>query len=257
MAQNRITNEPDLKTVLDLFKKDIMISLNSHAVGTIQLFNPVKQTAQVSINYKKTFYTGPTLQDEEYVDYPVLLDVPIVIMSGGLATLTFPIFPGDTCLLLFNDRDISEWLTSGQVGPVPTQRLHSISDGFALVGVRSAIKPVLPYDPVNASLQYGLSSVKVGPAGVILSSGPVIITVPASGGSFDMQGPDGGLGMTPSGKFKMENTVTSMLEVLNGLIDVIKGLQTLTVMTSELANVTAASQATLEGYKSTIEGLLE
>lgn len=257
MANNRDINEPDLRVLLDLFKKEILIGLNCHAVGTIEIFNPLTQTAQVSINYKKTYYTGVNLDTPTYTEYPVLLDVPIISLSGGLfAAITFPIQKGDTCIVLFNDRDASQWLATGQVGPVPSQRLHSISDGFALVGVRSLLNPILPYDPINASFQFGASSVKVGPAGVVITSGPIVLTFPAAGGGFSTTGPNGSLGQEPSGKFKFENTVTSMLQVLDGLIDVIKALQTQTVMTAELANVTVASQTALEDYKTVIAGLL-
>ena len=255
---SKVIPEPDLRSVLDLLKREILTELNCHAVGTIQLFDPVTQTAKVSINYRKTYFVGANGDKEAYVDYPVLLDVPIVVLSGGLlAALTLPIMTGDTCVLLFNDRDISKWLATGQVGPVPSFRLHNMSDAIALVGIRSAINPVLPYDPINASLQYGPSSVKVGPAGVVITSGPVVMAFPAAGGAMSMTSPLGAIGMSPAGKIKLENTVTTLLQVLEGLIDVVKGLQTITVTTSELANVTAASQATLEGYKTTLQGLLE
>ncbi len=256
-GQNNQVTEPDLRALLDQFKIEIMKELNCHAVGTVQLFDPVRQVAQVSINYQKTFFTGPNLTIEKYVEYPVLVDVPVIFLTGGLlAALTFPVQTGDTCLVFFNDRDISKWFVSGQVGPLPSFRMHAMSDGFALVGIRSMLKPILPFDPVNASLQFGASSVKVGPAGVVITSGPIVLTFPAAGGGFSTESPNGAMGQEPSGKFKFENTVTSLLEVVEGLIDVIKNLQTQTVMTSELANVTAASQTALDNYKTIVGSLL-
>lgn len=165
IKQNLVTSDPELSDLLDLFKRDLMMSIACHHVGTIQSFDEAKQTAQVTINYKKTYFernarTG--LYDPVLVDYPILMDCPCIVLGGGAASLTFPITKGDECLVLFNDRDIDNWFQSGQVGPVATPRLHSLSDGFALVGVRSSGKVLSGYDLTRAVLQHGTTVVAVG-----------------------------------------------------------------------------------------------
>lgn len=73
---------------------------------------------------------------------PVVLDCPIVWQGGGGMTLTFPIKPGNECLLVLASRCIDAWWAQGvdaqgNVPDTPDIRLHDLSDGFAMVGVRS------------------------------------------------------------------------------------------------------------------------
>lgn len=163
IVQNPKVTEPNLSDLLGLLKKDILLSLFCHAIGTVQSFNSAKQTVTATINYKKTYLR----QDQAgqfnpvLVDYPILLDVPVVILGGGNANLTFPIAQGDECLILFNDRDIDNWFQSGQVGPVASNRLHSFSDGFALIGVRSLARSLAGYDTSRAVLANGTTLVGV------------------------------------------------------------------------------------------------
>jgi hypothetical protein len=68
------------------------------------------------------------------VTMPLLLDVPIVYQRGGGGTLTFPVAPGDECLVIFASRAIDVWWQSGGVQVPNEGRRHDLSDGFALVG---------------------------------------------------------------------------------------------------------------------------
>ena len=44
--------------------------------------------------------------------------------------------------MIFSDRDIDNWWINGGVSQVNTSRKHSISDGFALVGVNTKESPL-------------------------------------------------------------------------------------------------------------------
>lgn len=169
---NKVPSDPTLKDLLDLHKKEIMLNLNCHAIATIQSFNSTKQTVTATVNYKKTFFTFNEVTKTYtpvYVDYPLLIDCPVVIMSGGDGALTFPIASGDECLILFNDRDMDNWFQSGQPGPVSTPRLHSFSDGVALIGVRS-MNRVLTYDATRVVLNKGTTKLGLS-AKVMLQNG--------------------------------------------------------------------------------------
>lgn len=140
VQQNLVPNEPQLKDLLDQYSKNINLNFACHHIGTIQSFNPVKQTATATINYQKTYFrpdaTGvfqPVL-----VAYPILADCPVIFLGGGGFSLTFPVAEGDECLILFNDRDLDVWFQGGGANAaVATPRLHSISDGIVLAGIRS------------------------------------------------------------------------------------------------------------------------
>jgi hypothetical protein len=163
---NAVPSEPSLKDLLDLLKKDIMLSLNSHHVGTIESFNPVKQTATATVNYPKTYFqlnSSTGLYNPVLVDYPLLVDCPVICLGGGKTALTFPIQQGDECLVLFNDRAIDSWFSGGAGAALSSPRLHSFSDGIILVGLRSLGNVLQSYDTVRAVLMNGTTLVGVGP----------------------------------------------------------------------------------------------
>lgn len=166
----KAVSDPSLNDLLSLLKSEIFMTLNCHAIGTIQAFDPDTQTAQVTLNYKKT-YTGPTPKSEPVaVDYPPLADCPVVVLAGGPASLTMPIAVGDTCLVLFNDRAFDTWYSSGQVKQLPNNRMHSFSDAIALVGLRSGASPLENYDPDRAALNHGTTRVAVGASKVLVEN---------------------------------------------------------------------------------------
>jgi hypothetical protein len=157
--------DPQLIDLLKLLKKDIMLNLNCHAIAQIEKFDKDKQTCSATIKYKKTFFEKDQAGNDTVVlkDYPILLDVPVIVLGGSTAHLTFPIASGDECLILFNDRSIDSWLASGQVGPVSSSRLHSFSDGIALVGLNSLANSIQNYDGTRAVLRNDKAMIGVGP----------------------------------------------------------------------------------------------
>jgi phage baseplate assembly protein gpV len=65
---------------------------------------------------------------------PLLPDVPIVTPHGGGYSLTFPHAPNDEILTVFSSRCIDNWWANGGVQPQFENRVHDLSDGFALPG---------------------------------------------------------------------------------------------------------------------------
>ena len=154
MASPKPSNLTNLNDLLDAHGDALLAGLNCHAIFTTTLFNPLNQTVQGVINY-------PKLVAGNWVRYPAVVDAPAVIMSGGGATLTFPIGPGETGILLFNDRAISRWFKTGMIGPLPKLRLHDFADGMALLGIRSAPQALKTYDMLHALLSFGVAQLGV------------------------------------------------------------------------------------------------
>jgi len=121
------------------------------------------------------------------IQLPLLVDVPVVWMGGGGVTATFPIKPGDECLVIFASRCIDAWWQQGALAlsaAPPDTRMHNLSDGFALVGIRSLPREFV-VDNVSAGLvtDDGLAYVKINPtthAVNILANGGITMT--SSGG---------------------------------------------------------------------------
>jgi hypothetical protein len=72
--------------------------------------------------------------DTANVNLPLLVDVPICWPRAGGFAITFPIAPGDEVLVVFGDRCIDAWWQSGGVGVALEQRMHDLSDAFAIPG---------------------------------------------------------------------------------------------------------------------------
>lgn len=168
IALNSVPNEPTLSDLLNLVKKEIFLDLNCHHVGTIQSFNATNQTVYATVNYTKTFFqlnTATGLYQPIQVNYPTLVNCPLIMLGGGNAHMTFPITKGDECLLLFNDRDIDNWFTSGSSTQAnATSRLHAFTDAFALVGVKSTPNILSAYDTTRAIISDGTISVGINPS---------------------------------------------------------------------------------------------
>jgi len=144
---NTSASQIDLKTLMDIHKREIFTNLHCHKLGTIQEFDPDTQTATITINHKAD--VGGVI-----TDYPELYDVPVFVPAGGGAALTMPIAKGDPCLVLFSDRDIGTWFSQGYTDAVPpTRRKHSIADGLAIVGFRPSTNPVPDYNADDAELR--------------------------------------------------------------------------------------------------------
>lgn len=164
---NTIPSNPSLTDALNELRKNIMLSLCAHHIATIQSFDPIKQTATATVNYKKTFFQldkASGLYNPVLIDYPLLLDCPVIVLGGGATSLSFPIKAGDECLVLFNDRDLDNWFQGSSGGAVATSRFHSFSDGIILVGLRSLANVLTGYDMIRAVLQNGTTVVGVGPS---------------------------------------------------------------------------------------------
>lgn len=73
---------------------------------------------------------------------PLLVDVPVIFPRGGGVTLTFPVKSGDECLLVFADRSIDFWWQNGGVQESAAERMHHLSDAFAIVGPQSQAQKI-------------------------------------------------------------------------------------------------------------------
>lgn len=131
-----------------------MMSMNCHQVGEIVSFDASTQTAEVQIKMMK-------MKNGKLQDYPILIDCPCVVLGGGQGRVTFPITAGDSCLVLFNDRDIDNWYAGGQKMLPRTERKHSYSDAIALVGVHNLQNKITDYLVDGTELKYRNATIKL------------------------------------------------------------------------------------------------
>lgn len=219
--------DPSLRDLLNLVKKEMALALNCHAIGTVQSFDAATQTATITINYKKMFDQRGVngVYSKVLRDYPLLIDVPVIVLGGGTWRLTFPISQGDECMVLFNDRDIDNWFKSGQNTAPASTRLHDMCDGVALVGLASLKRSIEDYDETHALLQNIAGGAMVGVAASTVLIG---------------------------------NQTTTLNALLQNLISAVKALSINVASVAPAGGtVSPTSQAALDVIATQIAGLLE
>ncbi len=122
--------------VASMAAKSLIKDLHTSMPGIIKAFDAAKQTASVQPAIKRVF-VGLGAQP-----LPLCTDVPVVFPAGGDLVMTFPVRPGDECLLHFGERAIDWWFDQGGVQEASEiAQAHSMSvariDGFAVVGISS------------------------------------------------------------------------------------------------------------------------
>lgn len=179
VGQNRQLDGYSLNDLLDLFGRNLLLNTNCHAIAKVQTFNsgvgvsPTRcPTITATINYQKSFQEPDANGVYRLVgkNYTTMVDVPVYVYGGGTASLKMPIAPGDDCLICFNDRDMDNWVATGQFSQVNTSRLHSFSDGIALVGLRSFAQPFSSWSSTDAELANGTTKVGVGPSKITIAN---------------------------------------------------------------------------------------
>ena len=119
--------------------------------GIIQSFDSKEQTVTVQLTLREQ--VSDSEYNKEWMEIPLLLDVPIVVPRAGGYTLTMPIKQGDECLVVFGDMCIDAWWELGGIQNQLEKRRHDLSDGFAILGVWSQPKVLKNYSTDSCQLR--------------------------------------------------------------------------------------------------------
>ena len=138
---------PQLTDLMNLVREEIFASLNCMKIGKIQSFDTAKRTASIQIMFKRT-------AGDKIISHPVLVDCPIFTLQGGGGAVYMPIAAGDPCLVLFADRSIDDWYSSGSESAPTSPRCHDLSDGIAFVGINSLAGPLTAFPDAGAGIAY-------------------------------------------------------------------------------------------------------
>ncbi len=131
----------DLSTALSIGLRGQQAGIWTALPGIIQSVDAAALTAEIQPAIQGVL-SDPKSGKASTSPLPLLVDCPIIFPSGGGVTLTLPIAIGDECLVLFASRCIDAWWQNGGVQPPMVYRMHDLSDGFCLPGVRSKSRPL-------------------------------------------------------------------------------------------------------------------
>lgn len=190
--------------------------------GIIQSFSASSVTATVQMAIKGIVQdqTGKS----QFVNLPLLVDVPVFFPRGGNCTLTFPVAKNDECLVVFASRCVDGWFQSGGVQAPVQPRMHSMSDGFALVGFFSQATKISGISTTTAQLRSndGSTYVEIDPTGKIVNvvaPGGMTLTTPTVTitGVINVQNLQGATNAsTMSGNMTTTGTITGQTDVVGG-----------------------------------------
>lgn len=138
-------NNIDLANILRQIKLNVSANINCHNIGRILEFDKDTQTCTVEIlqiaQYNgKSFPLAPITQ------------VPLVIYGAGAGHITLPNPVGTYCLLFFMDRNIDNFLLTGEQYEPETTRMHDFTDCIAITTFKTLANPLDNYDERAVSI---------------------------------------------------------------------------------------------------------
>ena len=132
-------NNATLPNILYSMKTKVLSTLNCHNIGKIVEFNAAKQTCTVQMMQVKQF-------NNNYYDPAPITDVPLIIYGAGGGHITLPNPVGTYCLLFFMDRNIDNFLETGEQYVPETTRMHDFTDCIAITTFKTLVNPIDNYD---------------------------------------------------------------------------------------------------------------
>lgn len=173
----------------------IMQSLRVAVPAVVKSFDPTAGTVTVQIatnerilmNASGGQFSTPINLNTQSLPSPLLQDVPVQMPGAGGFVMTFPIQPGDECMVIFQDTPLDAWFQNGGVNNNQvSQRRHSLADPIAVFGLRSTPNAITDWSADSVQLRSDdatvIIEVKDGEANVTAP------TVNVTGGTVNITG---------------------------------------------------------------------
>ena len=122
-------------------------------------------TCAASVRPALTYYRS----DGNTLDYPVITGVPVFMPRAGEARITYPVKKGDSCLLIFSERALDEWLNKTEEHD---PRRFDLTDACCFVGMC----PAQSISSENVELINGGTAISLTPDKTVNITGDVNIT---------------------------------------------------------------------------------
>ncbi len=135
---------PGLPEILEASNRTLAARIHTSIPATVVKYNPTTNTIDAEIAVKDFVFDGDG--ERKYDDPIVFPSVLVMWPRGGGKVVRLPLIPGDTVNLLFAERSLAEWRTTGQTSePIDSARL---SNGYpvAMPGLSPDVTPLSPLD---------------------------------------------------------------------------------------------------------------
>jgi hypothetical protein len=146
-----------IRTVIDANMADVHTCLPAKIVT----YDRTKQMAALQIQLLRKY------EDGSVVKLPTIPNVPVKWprAAGGKAFLHMPLVPGDDMVLVFAERSLDNWKTSGGMTDPKDRRKFNLSDAYALVGGSAFPNAFTPLTADAVELVNDMGSIQVFPDG--------------------------------------------------------------------------------------------
>lgn len=165
MPSIRDTLGNDSQLYEDIIKK-VGFNLRCCIPGIIQSYDSIHNTATIQPAIREEIVNDDNMV--QYVNLPILVNVPILFHSCGSGSIKFRLKQGDECLVLFSDLSYDNFWKSGNVqNPIEVRR-HDLSDGLAIPCVISQ-KNTKSFLGTGIEIECGSSKIKIEQSGITFS----------------------------------------------------------------------------------------
>ena len=182
--------------------RDLMKSVCTSIPGNILAFDPATQLAQVQIGIVRIENGGAEFTP------PPLITVP-VYFCGGAFSVEYEINPGDEGFILFSQRCIDGWKTTGGVAKNPIIRFHDLSDAAFFPGFRSQPNVLSGFENNGIRLRNNDAShyVWLKNDGTIISDNGVAVDTLSPDGTITRTNGAGNITMAPDGTVNINGAI--------------------------------------------------
>lgn len=131
-------NPKSLDCDIELIKRVIYETVNTSIPGEIIAFDNKTQTCTVKPCIRRLFVDDGG--QKKTFDYPKVFECPVFFPYSTTSgfSMTYPVSPGDQCLIIFSQKSLDNWLRFGSVqDPAESDfsRCLSMNDAIVLVGL--------------------------------------------------------------------------------------------------------------------------
>lgn len=152
---------PTLAQVLSAALEGRLEDVHTASWGSVLAYYPATQRVDVQLVLRRYFTDEDGVTQSERP--APLQSVPVIFPGSGQYSITWPIQPGDTVLVVHGEGPIDQWMQGGRtdVDPGDTRR-HSLTDAVAIPGLRPSTKAIGPTGTDPASMVVSGPSLKLG-----------------------------------------------------------------------------------------------
>lgn len=154
------TDTDSASSTTEMFKR-MQSNINTSIPCIVNSFDKARQT----VNVKPVVQLSKSVNGKtEYFEMTELINVPVLFPGGAGFSITYPIVEGDECLVVFSQKSYDNWFDSGKVSKAVedvVSRRHDLSDGIAIVGLRSLPNVVTDFSDTAIEIRNETNTSKV------------------------------------------------------------------------------------------------